>query len=585
MRLKPLVGGNWPIPLLLAGLWTARYMYGARFGLYEDDLTHIPSAIQMTWSEIGVFAVDVVSNFRGGGHPFHPVLIYALAKLGWQLGALQGLYFLGFCLIGLNTVLFFKLVQKLGGTALAGLAGVGYVVYAADTTQAFLTHSFGIQTALAMILIAFHVYLSGGRAVPYALAAAAILTYETTFLVFLAAPLMASSWDRGWRRAYSRHGLVMGMILFTDVAVRAAVGEGRVGSLELGQILTVPVVHMIEGPPVALGTYLYRPIQSLSTLDLEKTVVVVLAGTLLAGILAVWRRTPFVTAGAQLHPELPSGTTSAPSNASWRRLPGWLPQELLPLIKTGATGLVMLVLAYPLTFTVRAYALSGRDTRVHAAGVIGASLLVGSVMLAAVRLGGPRGRRTVVALALALWSGLMVSYGLDVQRDYVRAWDLQKEFWTHLVKLIPDVGDGTVILVDPTGLQDTRQIGANYWNLPRVLGQLYTFPREWDAIPRVYRMVPGWEDRVVTKDLRLRIDETTTFSPGSTYGVFDTSNAILIVQGPDGLTRLAEFSETGHGAIGLMAPRGIGEPAYQPTLLHALLVSSGEGDHEVDSAE
>ena len=245
----------------------------------------------------------------------------------------------------------------------------------------------------------------------------------------------------------------------------------------------------------------------------------------------------------------------------------------------------MLVLAYPLTFTVRAYALSGRDPRVHAAGVIGASLLVGSVMLAAVRLGGPRGRRTVVALALALWSGLMVSYGLDVQRDYVRAWDLQKEFWTHLVRLIPDVGDGTVILVDPTGLQDTRQIGANYWNLPRVLGQLYTFPREWDAIPRVYRMVPGWEDRVVTKDLRLRIDETTTFSPGSTYGVFDPSNAMLIVQGPDGLTRLAEFSETGHGAIGLMAPRGIGEPAYQPTLLHALLVSSGEGDHEVDSAE
>jgi len=582
---KPFVQGNWPIPLLLAGLWTARYMHGSRFGLYEDDLTHIPSAIQMTWSEIGAFAVDVVSNFRGGGHPFHPVLIYVLAKLGWQLGALQGLYLLGYCLIGLNTVLFFKLVQRLGGTALAGLAGVGYVVYAADTTQAFLTHSFGIQTALAMILVAFHVYLSGGRLVPYALAAAAILTYETTFLVFLAAPLMVSSWDGEWRRSYFRHALVMGTILLADVAVRVAVGEGRVGSLGLGQILTVPVVHMIEGPPVALGTYLYRPIQSLSTLDIEKTIVVALSGTVLVGILTIWRQTPFATVRSQFHPEAPSGTTSAPTKTAWQRLLEWLPEELLPLIKTGAIGLVMLGLAYPLTFTVRAYALTGRDTRVHAAGVMGASLLVGSMMLAAVRLGGPRGKRTVVALALALWSGLMVSYGLDVQRDYVRAWDLQREFWTQLVKLVPDVGDGTIVLVDPTGLQDTKQIGANYWNLPRVLGQLYAFPREWDAIPRVYRMVPGWEDRVVTEDSRLRIDETTTFSPGSTYGVFDPSNAILVVQGPDGLTRLAEISQAGHAAISLMAPRGIGEPSYQPTLLHALLVSSGEGADEVDSAK
>ena len=43
----------------------------------------------------------------------------------------------------------------------------------------------------------------------------------------------------------------------------------------------------------------------------------------------------------------------------------------------------MLILAYPLTFTVRAYAISGRDTRVHLGAVLGAALLWASIWYAA----------------------------------------------------------------------------------------------------------------------------------------------------------------------------------------------------------
>ena len=141
----------------------------------------------------------------------------------------------------------------------------------------------------------------------------------------------------------------------------------------------------------------------------------------------------------------------------------------------------MLVLAYPLTFTVRAYAITGRDTRVHAAGVLGAGLFYGSIMIAGLILAKRRPFRLGVAVLIAVWAGMMTGFGLDVQRDYVRAWDLQQAFWARLVTLLPDVTDGTVVLVDPDVLEDTRQIGANYWNMPPRPGEALLFPHQLEG--------------------------------------------------------------------------------------------------------
>jgi hypothetical protein len=129
-----------------------------------------------------------------------------------------------------------------------------------------------------------------------------------------------------------------------------------------------------------------------------------------------------------------------------------------------------------------------------------------------------------------------------------------------------------VVLVDPDALEDTRQIGANYWNLPRVLGKLYAFPVSWKDVPRTFRMVPGWRDRVLTQDGMLRLDALTTFSPPSTYGDFDPENAILIVPGPAGLARLTEFTAGETQSVGLKPVEGIGEPPYPKDFLYTLLI-------------
>ncbi|MBF8260891.1 MAG: hypothetical protein HW376_420 [candidate division NC10 bacterium] len=560
---------NWPVPLLWFGLWVARYWHSAGFGLYEDDLTHLPSAVQMAWPEVGAFISDVILHFRGSGHPLHLVFQYVLGAAGWRLGGLWGLYLVGYALICLNTFLFFKLVQRIGGTALAGLSGLAYVIYSADTTQAFLTYSFGIQTALAMVLLAFHAFVRGRSVLALILSALAILTYETTFLVLLAAPLLLSPWDREWRNVAWKYVAGILLILFADVAVRIVAGDQRVGGLEAGTVLQLPFLHMLQGPPVALGTYLYRPIQALQTLDGEKIGMMAIGFVLVLAAFAVASR----LLGGKGLASVPSDPLANLSPRSrLRAMAGKLPADIRWLARPALAGLVMLVLAYPLTFTVRAYAITGRDTRVHAAGVLGAGLLCGSIMIAGLILAKRRPLRLGGIVLIAVWAGMMAGFGLDVQRDYLRAWQLQRTFWQGLVPLLPDVTDGTVVLVDPEVLEDTRQIGANYWNLPRVLGKLYAFPVSWKAVPRTFRMVPGWRDRVLTQDGKLRLDASTTFSPPSTYGEFDPENAILIVPGPTGLARLTEFTAGETQSVGLKPAEGVGEPPYPRDFLYTLLI-------------
>ena len=168
--------------------------------------------------------------------------------------------------------------------------------------QAFLTYSFGIQTALAMVLLAFHAFLRGRRILALVLSTLAILTYETTFLVLLAAPLLLSPWDREWRRAALRHSAGISLILLADVVVRIFAGDQRVGDLEPGTILRLPLLHMLEGPPVALGTYLYRPIQTLASLDGEKIGVMAFVFILMIAAFAV---APPLLAAMGVTPRLP----------------------------------------------------------------------------------------------------------------------------------------------------------------------------------------------------------------------------------------------------------------------------------------
>ena len=571
-RLTSTLAKGWPIVLLGGTMWLARYLHSGQFGLYEDDLTFVPAAAQRSFPEMVENTFSRIALAQGQGRPLHHVLIDLLSHASWRLGELRGAYLLGFLLITLNVVLFFGLVRRVHSTALGVIAAIFYALYSADTTQAFLTHSFGLQPALTMLLLALYAYLDERRLAAYGFLSLALLSYETTFPVFLAAPLLGGGWDRRMAGRLVRNGWVMGLILALSLAIRVGLGEPRVAGLGLREMLVTPLSHILEGPPVALATYVYRPLQALEALDLEIALALSVAAVVFAAVLLTMSLGTPSALAAYLRSVRQAIRDRGFSVRKVGAVSAGLPAEVKALARLAAAGLTMLVLAYPLTLTVRAYAISGRDTRVHAAGVIGAALCLGSLTMGALWMAEAVGRKRWAAAIAGLWLGLMAAYGIVLQRDYARAWTLQQDFWTPLVRLIPDVRDGTVILVDPAGLQDSRQIGANTWNLPRVLRQIYTFPSEWASVPRVYRMVPGWEETLLTDDGGIVLDAGTISSPSFTSGVIDPAETILIVMREGRLQRVSGSYLVDDVVVDFQTTTAVGEPAYPPGFLYEYLV-------------
>jgi len=522
--------GRWATLGALAFLailvWVVRYWHSGQFGFYEDDFTRIPEALTMTASAVWGRITWSFANWVDHGKPLHPSLIYFLTFLGGRLGGLRAVYGIGYLIFTANVFLFYALLRRLQRPGVALLGAIGYALFSADTTQAFLTHSLGLQTSMLFLLLAFHAYLSKRRWVAYLIIPLVLITYETPFPVFLAAPLLlAGRWDRRLLRRLIWHTLILGLLLAVTVAIRYAIGESRVSGLTAESAITTPIVHMIEGPLVAMGTYFLRPLQALGKMTVEVGIAIALAFVVFLWLLSRLGHGEALSLRALLK--------ASRGRAFFQELP----DDVKSLFRLGATGLAMLILAYPLTFTVPAYALRSRETRVHLAAVVGASILWACAGSLFVRLADGLGRRRLANVALAGLFAMLVGYGFVVQQDYILAWRYQQEFWTELIPLIPDADRGTVILVDPGALHDVSQIGANTWNLPRILNQIYVFPTEWRDPPRVFRLAPGWEEHIATQAGLFTLDGVTTVAPPSLYQTVASEQVILIEAGEGELIR------------------------------------------------
>jgi hypothetical protein len=518
---------------LVGVFWIVRYWHSRQFGLYEDDLTIIPDAFSRSFSSLIYFISTYITHFSGQGRPLHHSLIYLFSWIGWRTIGLWGPYLIGFLITSINISLFYWLMRRVMNRPFALLAGLGYLLYSADTTQVYLTHSLGLQEATMLILLALNVYLSKKRILAYGLAFLVLFIYETPFLLFLVAPLLKDKWDKALLKEILWHfGILIGLLGLIFI-FRTSIGESRVGSLGLKDLIITPILHVLEGPFVSLGTFAYRPYQTIRAFNQETILV-----TAITFVVFLW----FISR-LQI-------TTQVKMKDLWNTFKNPLarhdlPEETKSLGRIFITGIIMLAAAYPLTFTVRAFAISGRDTRVHFAGAAGAAIVVASIALLLIFLTNARILRKPVNVLISLELALMAGYGFMIQRDYVLAWQYQREFWTELLPLISDAGAGTIVLVDPAALHDTRQIGANYWNLPRVLSQLYIFPEDKANIPVVYRLESGWQDFLVAEDGQFLINSITVYSVIINEGEYQPANTILIQAENGQLVRRADVELNG----------------------------------------
>jgi hypothetical protein len=511
---------------LAAIFWAARYLFSAEFGLYEDDITRIPDAFSMRLGDVWEHLVFLMTRYYAN-RPLHEGFIYFFSWLGWRVNGLWGAYWIGFLITIVNIMLFYCLLRKLHSRLFSFLGGLAYALFSADTTQAYLTMSLGGQLSNTLLLLAFYVYLFGPRWISYVLVYPIILfSYETPFLVFMAAPLLDKPKNgRQFWKAVLLHAAILTAMLLSSFIMRYAQGGSIDFEMGLWETFYTALTHVLQGPLVALGTYLLRPYQVLMTLDPVTGMVSLLS---------------FLTIALYLHGVNRDGELMPDFlNAIRARRFSDLDERTRLLLQLTAAGFVMLLLAYPMTFTTRVTAISGRTTRGHLAAVGGASLLVASFSYALLMVF-THYRHVKIAIALLSgWFAMLVGFGIILQQDYVKAWQYQKDFWAELLPLIPDADIGTAILIQPEGLEDVLQIGANTWNLSRVLDQLYIFPPGMTSVPRVFRLLPNWRDKLALDGGGyFQVNGETVTAPPDNYNTFDSSRVIIISTEGGKMTRI-----------------------------------------------
>jgi len=490
---------------LLLGI--ARFALAWEFGFYEDDYTLVVRGMASSWGETWAFISNLFLTFGGQGRPLQHSLLFLISRIVGQFGGLHLGYLVAFAIVLLNCSLFYVLVRKLLSHEFALLSATFYTLYSADTTQAFLYHAFGLQQSLTFFLLAGLAYSSRKQVLAYALILGSLLSYENTYFVFLAFPLLLYGWDKKLLRRMAVHAVVLVFIFLIVVALRLAMGESRAASLSWPAILTTPLMHMIQGPIAALGTNFLRPIQALQSFD---PAVYILSGS--AFVVFFWLSVKSLRRQSvpdNVSDETVSMCGETSIGMGELKLPPIVPAERVTYLRVLIAGLLMLVLAYPLTFTIRAFAISGRDTRVHFGAILGSSLFWASTWWLLLSVFRTWTGNRITAGFLSLNLALLLGFGLVVQKDYAKAWTLQQRLWKSILEFAPDLEEGITILLDPAGLENTQYIDANTWALPRVLPYIFNFPDGWQHPPAAYRLLPDWRDRLLSNDQEIKAVDYT----------------------------------------------------------------------------
>ena len=531
------------------------FFRAADFGLYGEDFYRVGPAMTLSFLQVLKVIASSFSHMGGyvfgypiEGRPLHNSLLVLLSWVGTRgTNPLLGLYAIAFFINLQNAWLLRGLVRRISSEGrLADLTGLVFLLYPADTTKAWLTSAFGIQTAVSFLLLSFYLYLHRRKLAAYVLMGISLLLYETPFPVFFVAPVLQR---RGVeRREMAVHGLSMVAVLAVVVGLRRMVGEQRLGSAApLVSALTL-MKQSVVGPIVSMGQFVHRSLTGYLHLDIVSFFAMLpLGGALYFTIRALQN-------DSQPVPRL-----------RLRYLLRRSGQEF-PMV----LGFSMLVLGYVLALYPPATSLGGRFARVHTAGALGGSMFVAALVVRLSRTYRGVGLRCAVP---GLFMGL-VAFGHVVQRDFVRDWLEEKAFWTEIDSYAHALGDGDVILVpgDPVNraADDRFMGGIGYTHLQAVFRNLHRYPRSFKDAPLVARVGSDWAAAVRMRDGQIDL------SPIAWEGVDRrvTPEHLLILEVHDDRLRRKQAWSFGGKKMHLLEPK---TPASHPqeTALHRLLIDPG----------
>lgn len=483
---------NWkeviPYLFIIFVTWMSRFLLSNSFGLYEDDWAFSGNAITNTFAEnISRISSALISFWQG--RPLHMSLLTLIPSLGSQFGGIETLYFLGFLILSSNACLIYYLLKRISYQPyIPIIATLFFCLYPADTTFSYLQHLFGLQTSLLFLLLAFHCYLSarqghvGLKILSYLMSIFSLLTYESPFLTYLAAPFLLKNKTK---KQVIVHFCIVLLSLFSYLMLRKMTGEQRVLGLGTTSLAQTVIYQIFAGPLVAVATYFLRPLQLLQQFKLQNIIVLSLALSFFFILINY-----LVNDDKQIINR---------NRTNQLKTPGLL-----------AIGTAMTILAYPSALMLSVNVINGRASRVHFAASLGTAIILSCLwnyMLT--KSSSVQYLRKLTIFLLALHLSLLFVFCLDVQNLYKVSWQYQQEFWSDVTKLSPDLEENTVILVQAPSLVSGKQINPFDWSVPSVLSSIYYFPKNWKYPPRLYVLtsspssIDGWKSMIQKDNLFL----------------------------------------------------------------------------------
>ncbi len=445
--------------------YITHFLHWRSYGLYEDDFHFGAPAMTQTWSELGN-SVAVYFTKWPQGRPIGWTLISALPFLSYRLSGFQFFWAVEFSILTLSAILCYIVLRSRLPSRYAAVGAVFFCAYPADTTQLFL-HGVAIRVAVAAFLGACIAYRSNRWVLCYVLAACTFLTYETLFMPFFGLPLLYPAQRRIFWKQLTRHAAMLISIIIVVIPIRMFQGEERVRELDghifdtIRKILT----SLWVGPLACLKSAGMRTATVVQRMDHGLMTVLLVSAFL---ILLAWYFLP--------DDEKPSSV-----------------RPFVQIASVCALGVLFLELGYGLVFRDPYFPpteITGRTSAAHIAGAFGGSMLAGGLSWLISLVSKSYGMRTLAFIGLSLYLGSMIAYHDIVQREFAYAWEVERTFWSEVMRACPDLQEGTVIIHEQQ-YNYFDSVLANAWSDAIILPELLRFPSSWREPPRVYS-VPPW---------------------------------------------------------------------------------------------
>jgi hypothetical protein len=448
-------GGSLVVAAVLAALvFVTVGMRVMEVGFYEDDFVFVTPWLDRGWEELRDW-IEFAFVTWPQGRPLNHSLPQVLGFLGGAAPVPQGVHLIGLAGLLLNSFLVYRVLSRLFGPVAALLGASFYVLFPADTTRLLPIHMAEVQGGMTIALTGALMYLRGGgfRVASYAVAACSLLAYETTYLPFVFVPLALRWTSRRelWHRL-RWHATAVGTTLALFAAVRLALREERLvlAGAEPLPMLWRAVTAPLIGAVVSGGRCILAPFEALGQAPgLAWLSAAVGALALASGVWLLSR-----ARSAQRDSQSAQASPGEPAHRLFFGFAAVLGSYLLTFIN------------YPPTFQF------GRLTLVHSAAAFGASVLFAGVVDWLGSRGSAVARRAALPVTLAYLFGIGLFAGV-IQEQYVRAWDLERRFWSSVVRECPDVGSGTAIFVTGEPPRQEKAIASFEWADSLVPAQLY----------------------------------------------------------------------------------------------------------------